>query len=76
MTRARRVVPARAADDERTTAGTAGTAATATAAGPRPPGPPAPARARLSFDPRDLWRYLETPDDDAGAPGGPGEGGR
>ncbi|QRQ86814.1 paraquat-inducible protein A [Cupriavidus oxalaticus] len=32
--------------------------------------------AMLSFDPRDLWRYLETPDDDAGAPGGPGEGGR
>ncbi|MCY1297402.1 Paraquat-inducible protein A [compost metagenome] len=33
--------------------------------------------AMLSFDPRDLWRYLETPDDEAGAPAGDtGEGGQ
>lgn len=31
--------------------------------------------AMLSFDPRDLWRYLETPDDE-GATGGSGEGGQ
>jgi paraquat-inducible protein A len=28
--------------------------------------------AMLSFDPRDLWRYLEAPDDNPGAAGGEG----